>query len=536
MADYLMKRLYDLGVDTIFGVPGDFNFELLDAVENNGNLKWVGNTNELNAGYAADGYARVNGLGAFVVTYGVGELSAINAVAGAFAEDLPVVIIVGMPVLKLQNSKVFFHHSFNDGRYNMFKDMYEKVCISCEILDGNDTQNKIDKAIESAVVYKKPVYIAVPMDIAKLPIVPVETASEIIINKEPLKKRAKGAADKIKNAETPVILTDVLCLRYELKKEIEKFAETSGIPIAFLPNGKSAVDESHPNFIGLYNGKLSESALQKFVENSDCVITIGAVFTDINGSNSCLKNNEKVMDLLKFAQGSQMRDFLTFLSELVPYRGNLVPSFPYGLDIPPANRDDKISCKYIFPKLQEFFKEGDIILADAGMSLYGVLPARIPDNTLFLLQMFWLSIGWATAAALGASMACKDRRTILLTGDGAFQMTSSELSTMLRYNQNLIVILLNNRGYSIERILAENTDAPFNDIQNWNYTSLVKSYSGKAFHTVVQSVGEFDKALESARVEYDDRLCFIEVLTDRHDYPPLAKKLDDLMVNSFGRK
>ena len=164
VAQYLFTRLRQLGVESMHGVPGDYNLDLLDYVEPSG-LNWVGNANELNAAYAADGYARIKGLGAIITTFGVGELSAINAIAGAYAEFAPVVHIVGIPARDVQDGRLLIHHTFNDGEYRRFADMHARVTSAqaC-LMDPLTCAQQIDDTLSHCLLRSRPVYIQVPMD------------------------------------------------------------------------------------------------------------------------------------------------------------------------------------------------------------------------------------------------------------------------------------------------------------------------------------------------------------------------------------
>jgi pyruvate decarboxylase len=165
LAKYLFTRLKQQGVREVYGVPGDYTLKAIDHLKQSG-LQWISNCNELNAGYAADGSARITGLSALFTTYGVGELSAINAIAGSYAEHVPVVHVVGSPTRQLQESGAVLHHSLGDGRNGAFREMHEKVTVACSALwDERTAPQVIDDIIMKCLRESRPVYIDIPCDL-----------------------------------------------------------------------------------------------------------------------------------------------------------------------------------------------------------------------------------------------------------------------------------------------------------------------------------------------------------------------------------
>ena len=148
IAEYLVKKLEEFGVNDFFGLPGDYNFNILYAIENNPNTKWIGCTNELNAGYAADGYARQRGYGAIVTTYGVGELSAINAIAGSYAENIPVITIVVTPATKCLEDNTLVHHNLRKINTRAFEEEHKRVVETTALLDKNNAKSESDRVLK----------------------------------------------------------------------------------------------------------------------------------------------------------------------------------------------------------------------------------------------------------------------------------------------------------------------------------------------------------------------------------------------------
>ncbi len=170
VTDYLLDRLQELGIDRLFGVPGDFTLAMLDHVVAHPRLSWTGCTNELNAGYAADGYARMRGFGALMTTFGVGELSAVNAIAGSYAEQVPVIHVVGAPARSTRSSGRKIHHTLGDGNFHHFADMYTEVTCAHATLNEVNACSEIDRVLTRARDESRPGYLLLPLDVAQLPV------------------------------------------------------------------------------------------------------------------------------------------------------------------------------------------------------------------------------------------------------------------------------------------------------------------------------------------------------------------------------
>ena len=299
IVQYLTKRLYDLGVDDVFGVPGDYNFHLIEAVENHGKTNWIGCCNELNAGYAADGYARIKGMGAIITTFGVGELSAINAVAGSFAESVPVIKLVGMPNKRAKDAGKIIHHCLGDADYHIFCDVYSKVTAHSVILTKENAQAEIEEALSVAYHQKKPVYIGIYNDICTCPIEITTGEFEIKTSSEAnLDSAIKHILEMAEGAKNPVIVSDHLILRYKLQKQLQSFIEKSGFSATALPMGKGSIDETLPNYIGVFCGSLLSEEIGKFMENADFSIGFGVMLTDFNtGGYSSNVNDTTFVDV-----------------------------------------------------------------------------------------------------------------------------------------------------------------------------------------------------------------------------------------------
>ena len=533
VSDYLIQELSKLGIKDFFGLPGDYNFNILSSVENNENTNWIGCTNELNAGYAADGYARINGYGALITTYGVGELSAINAVAGSFAENIPVFKIVGVPATKYIEQNTLLHHNFSNPDYYAFQRAYANVVEATAFLDCKNAKQEIDRLIQIFIRAKRPVYLAIPVDICKMEIENNPVTEQPVSNQKNLTEAVKHALNLIKTSDFPVILADVLAKRFNATDEMKKFADTSGLPLCTLLMGKSLIEEENEMYLGTYLGSYDNLYAYKYVNNSDCVISIGTIISDLNTFSFDIKFNPSqyiniqgtytIIENKKY-ENVLMKDILAALCEKIEKKDVVIEHEKRGFEKTDQADNAKLTADYIYPRLQEFLKPGDIIFSETGLTKFGIAPMRLPEDCILNNQVLWGSIGWATPAAFGAAIADKNRRVVLITGEGAHQLTAQEISTIMKHNLNMVIIVINNSGYTIERILADNPLDKFNDIANWNYSKLPSVFEGEYRSIRVHTESEFDKALKDTENE-SNKLYYIEVLTDMFDVPYLTKRV-----------
>lgn len=534
VADYLIQELNKLGIDDFFGLPGDYNFNVLYAIEDNPNTNWIGCTNELNAGYAADGYARINGYGALVTTYGVGELSAINAIAGSFAENIPVIKIVGTPATKFIKKNALIHHNFQTPDYYAFERAYSNVVETTAYLDENNAKSEIDRILSVFVSQKKPVYVAIPMDICLLEI---DNDPDIKIsesNPETLNQAVKHALSLVKSAEFPLILGDVLVKRYGAREEFAKLVKNSQLPVSNLLMGKGIIEADNKMYLGTFLSEYENINAYNALQQSDCVISVGVINSDLNTYRSGLpflpadfieiQGTHTIIQHKRY-ENVLMKDILNAFSEKIEAKFVELPEKKPSFEKPDEVGETKLNAKYIYPRIQEFLQPNDMIFVETGIIPHGFAPTRLPKNTEVNTQTLWGSIGWATPAAFGGQMAAKDRRTILLTGEGSHQLTATEISSMMRHNLKPIVIVFNNSGYTIERVLSRDPWDFFNDIAKWDYSKLPQVFDGDVWITQAHTNLEFDKALKQAEIEQKSKICYIEIFTAQMDLPFLTSKI-----------
>ncbi|MBL7489651.1 alpha-keto acid decarboxylase family protein [Frankia sp. AgB1.9] len=535
---HVLNRLRDLGIRHVFGVPGDYAFPVDDAVIAHPDIQWMGNCNELNAAYCADGYARVHGMGAVSTTYGVGELSAINGIAGAYTEHLPVFHLVGMPKMPVQARHALVHHTLGNGEFDLFQRMSDPVVCASAIMTPQNVAAETERLIAAAIYHRRPVYLAFPADLAELPV--ASEAPELPAPaSDPAQLDAAVAAvsELLRHASSACLLPGALAVRAGLGRHLQRLVDASGLPFATMVADKGVLDEDQPGFVGMYDGKLMNGDVRRLVEDGDVVILVGALMHDFNsGAFTANLDPAKTVDIRHHHvqvgamtyPSVEMRDLLTALAARLPTRTWPQPAADVvRMRSEPGSGDDPITAGNLYPRWEQFLRPRDIVVAETGTCSMGMAFARLPYGATFENQTLWGSIGWATPAAVGAAVAAgADRRVVLITGEGSHQLTAQEISQFGRYRLKPVVFVLNNSGYLIERLLCKHPDLAYNDLARWNYAELPRVLGCEDWFTArVSTCAELDRALDTAR--HASAGCYIEVLTDSHAAPPLATRMHE---------
>ncbi|WP_430509171.1 alpha-keto acid decarboxylase family protein [Gottfriedia solisilvae] len=538
VGQYLFDCLKLEGITEIFGVAGDYNFTLLDTLERYNGIKFIEGRNELNSGYASDGYARIKGISALITTFGVGELSACNPIAGANSEHVPIIHIVGSPPEKDQKEHKLMHHTLMDGNFDVFRKMYEQITAYSVVLTPENAMIEIPAAIRIAKEKKQPVYLVVADDLVAKPImfreVPVQQPRTSV--KLTLQAAVDHVRQLLEHSNSPVILVDVKSMRFGLQTAVQQLADTMNIPVASMLFGKGAFDETHPNYIGMYLGSFGSTEVQSIIENADCIIAIGLVWADVNTASYTAKlNSLKTVniqpDFVKVGEAVYpnvlAEDMLNALKSL-GYKGQgLLKKVDFPYNQCKTNTDELLMATGYYPIFQQMLKKDDILIVETGTFYNGMAEVRLPSNVIYIGQGGWGSIGYATPSTFGASIAAPERRVLLFTGDGSLQLTAQEISSMLYYGCKPIIFVLNNNGYTIEKYLNVKTkNQKYNKIPQWSYTKLVETFGGNAFTTIVRTNGELEQAINQADIERAERLCVIEmIIEDSMDAPENMKRM-----------
>ncbi|WP_199195075.1 MULTISPECIES: alpha-keto acid decarboxylase family protein [Pirellulaceae] len=533
IGQYLIRRLQEYGLKDIFGIPGDYILTFYSMLEKSP-INVVGCTREDCAGFAADAYARVNGLGAVCVTYCVGGLSICNSIAGAYAEKSPVVILTGSPGLRERGNNPLLHHMVRD--FSTQKDVFEKLCIAgAELSDPISAFREIDRVLDAVVRFKRPGYIELPRDMVNVVphishVFPTEVSAS---DPQVLSEAVSEARHLIEKAEKPIILAGVEMHRFHLQDELLALAEHTQIPVAATMLGKSVLRETHPLYVGLYEGALGREQVTQFVEESDLVLLLGTFMTDINlgvftanlDPGKCIYATSEQLRLKHHHyHGVTLPDFVRELAQqkiAAPVRP-LPEGIRMGMSPVGEVTDQPITTQRMMQMINPLLDDETIVVADIGDSLFAATELVTRGRSEFLSPAYYTSMGFAVPATLGAQTARRDARILAVIGDGAFQMTGMELSTIIRHGYDPVIIVLDNHGYGTERWLHAG-DWKYNEIHPWAYSKLPEFLRGGTGYEV-STEKEFYAALHKA---WDDRegMSIIHVHLPENDASPTLHRL-----------
>ncbi len=542
IGEFLNLRLKQMGIQHLFGVPGDFNLSYLEQVEADAQLEFIGNCNELNAAYAADGYARINGFAALATTYGVGDLSAINGIAGAYAENVPMVHISGIPPLHVVQKGILVHHTLVDGNYDNIMNCMKEFTVAQTRLTPANAASEIDRVLRQCFIERRPVHIQLASDI---------THVKIEVDTRPLELRYPSVEPELLHsvvdqlcgilvkAKSPALLVDNEAAVFGVTSLLHDLSHKCSMPFASMNTAKNIMNEGSPRYIGTYVGGASQPHVKNVIEQSDCLIGVGVRFTDVGSA--------------VFTQQIAAENYI----EIKPYGLNIfgqdIPGIAIGQLLAELNKkvasckapqpvlnhqpvqaievpeQQKLSQELLWNAIAGFFKEDDVIIGEVGTSNSALSGLKLPATAKYIAQPLWGSIGYTLPALLGSLLAAPERRQILFIGDGSFQLTVQELSTIIRHELKPIIFLLNNGGYTIERlIMGEN--AAYNDIQNWNYAQIPAVFNGsKAYQShVVETIGQLKQVLDN--VQQQEGLTFVELKLPAMDAPMSLKKFANVIA------
>lgn len=538
VGEYLIQRLYDHGVRHIFGIPGDYALTFFRQVEQS-EIRMINTCDEQGAGFAADAYARVKGLGAVCVTYCVGGLKVANAAAEAYAEKSPVVFISGSPGTNERAKNPLLHHKVKDFD-TQFK-VFEQLTVAATVLHNPETAfSEIDRVLNAALTHKRPVYIELPRDVVSMPgglVNPLPPVPPRASDPDALKEALGEAADMINSARKPVIIAGVELHRFGLNRQLLRFISKTNIPVASSLLSKSVVSEKLPVYLGVYEGAMGHEDVREYVETSDCLILLGAPMSDVDlgvftakldPACSICVTSEKTSIRFHSYDSILLEDFMKGLLEAEIHPRGL-SEIPHPQPPQPFSvaRGARITTARLFQRLNSFIDENTAVIADPGDAMFSGADLVIHGSTEFICPAYYTSMGFAVPASAGVQLANPKMRPLVLVGDGAFQMTGMELGTAVRYGLNPIVVVLNNQGYGTERPMQE---GKFNDLVNWNYNKVPELLgAGRGFE--VRTEEDLEQALSVAR-EHTQSFTLLNVCLDPADVSPALKRF----TQSLGKK
>lgn len=531
ISDYLILRLRQSGVGTVFGIPGDYVLGFYDDLANS-DIEVIGTTREDCAGFAADAYARIRGIGAVCITYCVGGLSVVNSVAGAYAEKSPLIVISGAPGLSERGPNVLLHHKVRD--FDTQREVFEKITAATAVLDDPATAfREIDRVLEIVQRVKRPVYIELPRDLVHVRPQYEHASHPHVPKSDPMELReaVEETRRRLRESKRPVLLAGVEAHRFNLQDKVIELAEKNHIPMCSTLLGKSVVSESHPLYVGVYEGAMGRETPRKFVEESDCVLMIGTFMTDINlgvytanlDPAKCIRvTSEDLTISYHHYRNVVFSDFVSELAKKPLGCGRReLPAKPASREkpfVPKTNTECTIAR--VFEKINAILGENMVVICDVGDALFAGADLRMSRRTEFLSPAYYTSMGFAIPAALGALRADPGSRPIVMVGDGAFQMTGTELSTIYRLGLAPIIIVLNNKGYTTERFIK---DGSYNDIGNWNYHKITELIGG-GWGFEVRSETDLEKAMDAALANTDS-FSLLNIHLDPYDRSEAMERL-----------
>ena len=542
VAQYTLSRLSQLGIDRIFGVPGDYAFAIDDAVENVPSLSWVACANELNAAYAADGYARIRGVALLSTTYGVGELSAINGVMGSKAHRLPVFHLVGMPSERIQKQGLITHHNLGDAVYDRFQALSaEAACVSA-VLTPDNCIDELERVIREALRRSMPAYLVISEVNGGQPVLgtPVQGQPLSAIKRQHSVPQELDAAvgtilARLEAASRPAAVLTHLVSRYGVRERALELIRQTNLPTAITPNDKGTIDESMSQYAGLYAGDWSSSdEVRRLVSDADLILDIGGIVdTELNtGMWTGGYDPGKVVSIQdnwvragdKVFVNVAIDDVLDALCKRVTTRCN-----DHGLKIeemPLVGAAGDATCSAnVYPRLQRRLRSGDTVVIETGTCMTHLNKMLMPAGVSAQGQGLWGSIGWATPACLGVAMAKTTGHTWMVTGDGSHQLTLNELAVMGRYGIKPRIVVLNNNLYGIEDVISERGHG-YDDLAAVNYHLLPEAFGCKNWLSArVSTVAELDEVLD--RIDAHDGAAYIEVMIPNEESQPLPASTID---------
>ena len=534
VSSYLIDQLYTKGVRHIFGVPGDYVLGFYYELDHS-KLQVINTCDEQGAGFAADAYARVSGLGVVCITYCVGGLKVANTTAQAFAEKSPVVVISGAPGTNERIKRPLLHHKVRE--FDTQLKVFEQLTVASTVINDPQTAcREIDRVLNAALRHQRPVYIELPRDMISISVNPYQQPREGMTpsDAQVLQEAMHEAIDIINAAKKPVIIAGVELHRFGLQDILLRLLENTRIPVASTLLSKSVIRENHPQYLGVYEGAMGREEIRKYVESSDCLILLGTFMTDINlgiftahleQSRSIYATSEKVSIRYHTYEGIYMEDFMRgLLKANIRRREDIdIPRPPSPVNPNPVF-EKQITVEYLFQRLNAFLDDNTVVIADPGDAMFAAIDMTIHSAARFLSPAYYTSLGFAVPASIGLQMAKPKLRPLVLVGDGAFQMSGMELATVARFDHNPIIVVLNNRGYGTERPML---DGGFNDIHLWQYSRIPEVLNaGKGFD--VKTEDQLEEALQEAR-KNTDSFSILDVHIDPQDRSLALQRLTDAL-------
>ncbi|MFF3414774.1 alpha-keto acid decarboxylase family protein [Streptomyces sp. NPDC002698] len=517
VGQYLVDRLRQLGLEHLFAIAGDYSIEWLNRYVAPSGTKIIEEVNEVNAGYAADGYARLRGIGALCVTYSAGALCAVNAVAGAYVEKVPLVLINGTPSVKKTitfEQTGFSAHHFISGRETDLQS-FEHLTVAAVRIDNPDlAPTLIDYALTRCISERRPIYIELLQDMVDLECEPPEGVLKpvrVLSDETSLEQSVARIRARLESAENPLVWLGVEIDRLGLQDKAMRLIQQLNVPFVTELLSKAVLSEDDALFVGVLDGQASSKVVTDLADTSDFVLALGVWLTDINSLGwdpDYAKTAFASFDAVKFGTyfgGQVALEHLIdgILAEEIAPKERKLPEIP-ARSAPTVEKAEVITYQGFYDYIQQYVDRNTIVGADASMNYFGSLLLDVPGPGGFIVQSSYSSIGYSAPAATGICLAKgPDQRVMVFSGDGGFQMTAQCLSTQTRLGLDPIIFVIDNGVYAVEQWLADaavfHSDEPFYkpcELHRWNYSMLAQVFGCRGWE--VGTYGELEDAVTDA--------------------------------------
>lgn len=539
VGQYLVDRLHQIGIEHLFAIPGDYCAEWIQDYVEPGPIQRIGSTNELNAGYAADGYARQNGVGAVCVTYSVGAFSLLNAVAGSYTERVPVVVINGAPSsakrLEFRDTGMQWHHLIDDQNTDL-RVFSQVTTVAERISDPHLAPGQIDNALRACLTERRPIYLETTEDVYDLPCDRPQGSIAASPRRSDPANAAEAldvVADRLRAAERPLVWAGVELERFGLAGEFARLLDHLGIPYVSSLSGKGVLDEDNPHYVGTFDGPSTPEPVAEVFAEADYVLALGVWLTDENllgyelpwdtmslVSRDVVRTGTSVQTLVTLAD---MVEGLLGLDGIGPFPDPDVSKSAVDLTAP----DEPLTYQGFYDAVTDLVDASKLVMGGTGFNYFGSAGFRIRRPSGFVSQSTYADIGYVTPAAIGAQLGAGDgARPLVFAGDGGFQMTAQCIGTMAGLGLDPIIFVMDNGVYGIEQWLADpavyGNDEPFyplSVLHGWDYSKLPDAFGGRGWK--VTTYGELSAAVEEA-LAYRDGPSLIQVCVPSKSVPELA--------------
>lgn len=540
VGQYLVDRLRGLGLGHLFSVAGDYSIEWVNSYVEKSDIQVIEEVNELNAGYAADGYARLKGIGALCVTYSAGALCATNAIAGSYVEKVPVVLINGAPsikkTLRFEQTGYSSHH-FISGRETDLQ-VFEYITAAAVRIDSPHLAPMlIDYALTQCITERRPVYIELLEDMVDLACARPANAlkpAPVISDQDSLTQSIAQISARLQSATKPLIWIGVEIDRFGLHRQAERLIRDLKIPYVTELLSKAILSEDDAQFAGVFDGQTSSPYVQSLVKDSDFVLALGVWLTDINDLGWPIDVDKTAFaswDTVKYGTIFNAQVALAdlvdgLIDKRLTCKAQSLPA-KTARQAPAVNPAGEITYQGFYDFIQPQIDSNTIVGADASLNYFGSLLLEVGARRGFTVQSSYSAIGYIGPAATGVSLAKQSQQRLLVfAGDGGFQMTAQCLSTQTRFNLNPIIFVMDNGIYGVEQWLADASvfhgNKPFYNsciLHRWNYSKLAEVFGCQGWK--VDTYGELTEAINGAKENLNSP-SIIQVVVPQRSIPDNA--------------